>query len=406
MESNTEVKKLTPAEKSEAKFLNSTFKNQLTEEALQELKDKYPSDLVVDMTDETNFKAARKSRTERNKLVESINRRRIDITNDLKAHGDDLVAQVNDIFDVVVIPFEREDARQKAVAAELKRKREVLLQEQRDIINGFDEYIATAKDEETTVNDISSIIDALGNVGVEDFDQELAHEVSSKVKSVTAELTEIMLKLIETNQLKAEADAAKAAEEKANAEKAEIEAKNLAIRAIDERINNLKMIPLDLTGKDSVTIGKKLNSLKKFVVPQEEFGERYEEAQEAQRTVIETLTGMFNQVSQLEAFQAQQQPVQEEHYNPINDIPHDNELADDASYHPQEVTQEEVLAENKKDDILSTMGVASDLLGKKEDTQLENTLTSSLREWQSKNGISNAAAAELKEILLSFNVNL
>jgi len=47
------------------------FKDELTQEGLADLRAKYPADLVFNMADDEVFKAARKTRTEKNKLVEA-----------------------------------------------------------------------------------------------------------------------------------------------------------------------------------------------------------------------------------------------------------------------------------------------------------------------------------------------
>ena len=72
MENDNETK-LTPAQKSEKKLLVDTFKGQLTENALNDLRVRFPSDVVLDMTNDEVFKQGRKDRTECNKLVENIN---------------------------------------------------------------------------------------------------------------------------------------------------------------------------------------------------------------------------------------------------------------------------------------------------------------------------------------------
>ena len=311
MEKQDEVK-LTPAQKAEKKFLSSTFKGQLTETGLADLKVRFPSNLVIDMTNDDNLKQARKDRTECNKLVECINRRRIDFSTDLKLHGDALIAEVKEIFDVVVIPFEKEDKRRKDLAEELRLKHEKLLKAEREQLEDIRGYVDTAK--ESDPDDISSLIDGLGNIEITDFHQDLAHEVATTLKEVNTELTNILMQKIETKRLKAaneaaeEAallakEAAKLAEESAKQAEAQAEAK----RVLEARINNLRMMPLDLTGKSAKAIRSKIAALEKFEVPQEEFGDRYQEAVGAKTQVIATLKTMFNGAEQLEAFQAQQE---------------------------------------------------------------------------------------------------
>ena len=89
------------------------YQDEITQQGIKELRDRYPANVVYDMSDEEQFKEARKTRTERNKLVEAINRRRIDTANEIKTIGDSLIGDINGIYEVVVKPFEIEDQRRK-----------------------------------------------------------------------------------------------------------------------------------------------------------------------------------------------------------------------------------------------------------------------------------------------------
>ncbi|MCR2752509.1 hypothetical protein NSP08_23955, partial [Salmonella enterica] len=72
--------------------------------------------------------------TERNKLVESIKRRRLDFTAEVKTYADDLSAKVNDIFKPIVVAFEDEDTFRKEEAARKAAEREAFLNKQRQEI--------------------------------------------------------------------------------------------------------------------------------------------------------------------------------------------------------------------------------------------------------------------------------
>ena len=59
------------------------YQEDLTKKGLADLRKQYPKSFSLDMSDEDEFKQGRKIRTERNKLVKSINDRRIGFTNEL-----------------------------------------------------------------------------------------------------------------------------------------------------------------------------------------------------------------------------------------------------------------------------------------------------------------------------------
>lgn len=140
-----------------------------------------------------------------------------------------------------------------------------------------------------TIEQISSMIEAVDNIdcseGFEEFTQDAMRTVSEAKNNLSA----AMQKLIE-----------KAQQEELQRKIAEERAVNL----INERINNLRMIPLDLTGKSSREIDTKINSLTAYQIPAEEFGERFEEAKAAQDIVIKQLNIMCAQAMALEVAEA------------------------------------------------------------------------------------------------------
>lgn len=430
MEKQPEVK-LTAAEKAEQKFLASTFKSQLTEQGLEELRQRFPADVVLDMTDEATFKQARKDRTERNKLTEAINRRRIDFTNDLKAHGDHLVGEVNAIFDTVVIPFEKEDQRRKDEAARIKREHEEMLNGQRSQLADIKGFIDTAKETDDT-DIISGLIDAVNNIEADAFHKDIIHEVMETLKTVSKELTEIFMQKAEASRLKAEAEAAEAARLQAEAEAAEAkriaeeeaaEAKRVAEaeaaeakRISDEkiaaeeakgrvsgRLNTLQMIPLDLMGEPAKKIRSKIAALNNYEIPEADFGDRYEEAIIAKKSVIERLDKMLTQAEQLEAFEAEKAAQQAA-------------LTPDPIIEPemsQEYQQHEPPQQTKTIDpqeVLDSMSKASDLLPENQQQapveQAPKTLIQDLEAWYFQFGITEEAYSEMINILSSHEVQL
>lgn len=390
------------------------FKSELTAQGLADLRAKYPSDLVVDMKDEEAFKAARKVRTERNKLTAAIDDRRKDVVKILKDHGDNLISQVNEIYSVIVDPFEAEDERRKKIAAEEKARHEKMLAEQRELISGFRSYITDANKSEATSEDVSGMVDALSNVDFECFHQEVVHEAMAAVKEVSEQLGAILVQKIEAERIKKqmeEAEKARAEEEAKRAEEKRLADEAMAAEKakslIAERINNLRMIPVNFMNESSLVIGKKIASLEKYVVPESEFGDRHVEACEAKSQVVEQLKKMFVSAQRLEALEqqdaernaiAQQQNVVAE---ASQEVPYQevDQGMQQSIYHEQQ-------RETKTpEEVLSSMGRASDLI-KQQEPATAPTLKTCIDAWYFEHNITSDAYSDLMGILADFGVNL
>ncbi|MDK2594423.1 hypothetical protein [Pseudoalteromonas obscura] len=166
--------------------LSIIFQNQITEEKLKELEEKYPADIVYNMKDDEQFKEARKIRTERNKLTEAINKRRIEVGKDVKSKGDDLIARVEKIYAVIVKPFEAEDAARKKEADRVAAEREAFLNSQRDEIQAIRNFVPDCANKPSGV--IADCIEAVSTIEVDHFDPELIHEALKVKDDVTTAL--------------------------------------------------------------------------------------------------------------------------------------------------------------------------------------------------------------------------
>ena len=263
------------------------FSNQITENGLEELKAKYPADLVVDMSDESEFKNARKVRTERNKLTKAINDRRLDVTKELKAKGDSLIEQVEEIYSVVVEPFEVEDKRRKEEAERQKRELEEKLNAERARIQSIRDFVrlSTGKDSET----IAETIESVDSIETEDFHKDVIHEAIQAKRETIQALT----------QLLSDTKAREAVEQ----ERAKM--------AVQERINNLQMIPTTMFGKTVAELGAKIISIENYQVTESEFFDRVGEVEQLKQTVLQQLNMMSQQAKQMEEMQAQTQQAPE-----------------------------------------------------------------------------------------------
>lgn len=269
-------------------LVEKIFEGEITKKGIEDLKEKYPEDLKVDMSDDAEFKAARKTRTEKNKLVEAINRRRIDITTELKKYSDGVIGTINNIYDVVTLPFETEDQRRKDEAKKVAEERDAKLAEERTEIRAIGNFYDAASGKPS--DEISGIIESVDLIEVDHFDKELIHE-AMEVKKVTLEKLDALLSDTKSREILA-AEREKLAEESAAASKK---------AAIVERLNTLKMIPTTMFGKSSKELSEKITSIKNFSITDEEFGDMAVEGNAAAMTVI----------GQLEVMESQQKTVED-----------------------------------------------------------------------------------------------
>lgn len=276
------------------------FSNEITEQGLSELRERFPKDVVHDMTDDVQFKSARKDRTERNKLIKAINDRRIGVTGQLKTKGDDLVNNVELIFSSVVGPFEAQLEVNKIAKEKAERELEALLDGQRDSINNMNNFVAECVGK--TSKEISDIIESVDLIETTIFHKDIIHEAIEVKKTVQSRLAELLTQALNEESLAQER--AKLAEQQELADKAQRIA-DLKAKA-QERLNNLMMIPTGFFGKTSKEINAKVESLKKYEALESEFGELYNQANSAKVQVISQLEAMANQQKAFEDTKAQQ----------------------------------------------------------------------------------------------------
>lgn len=275
------------ADREQAKKLaRQAFNSSLTEEGLKSLKKRFPKKLVVDMTNEAEFKQARKTRTERNGLTKAINDKRIAFNKDVKAVGDNLIVDIDAIYSVVVTPFEKEDHRRKEEALRLEREKQELLDKQIIDINKIKYFVTDSIGKDSAY--IQGSIEAVDLIEPESFHKELIHEVID-VKKET--LTALTINL--NDSIARETLATKTAELEAEREKMEENQRKVDQAAkIEAKINNLKMIPLNFFDKTSVEIGVKIEALSGYTVTSEVFGDRIAEVCSSIDATVLQLTNM------------------------------------------------------------------------------------------------------------------
>jgi hypothetical protein len=154
-------------------------------------------------------------------------------------------------------------------------------------IQGINNFVLEAHG--TDSEGVSGIIESIDLIDCADNFDEFTAEALKTKQEVLEQLGQIL-------QQKAQAEAAE--RDRLAAEQGRLEAERKA--AIDQRINNLRMIPLDYMNKTSKEISAKIDSLMGHVIPAEEFGDRYQEAAGARTQVIEQLGVAFDQAVKLE----------------------------------------------------------------------------------------------------------
>ena len=148
-----------------------------------------------------------------------------------------------------------------------------------------------------SIDDISAMIEAVDNIDCSDDFDEFTKEAMRAVAEAKDNLSSAMQGLIE--KAKQEEMQRKIAEER-------------AANQLNERINKLRMIPLDLMGKTSDEIEAKRLSLVNYSIDSDEFGVRFVEASEAKKMVIGQLEGMRDQAFLVEESKRKEEVAQAE----------------------------------------------------------------------------------------------
>ena len=110
-----------------------------------------------------------------------------------------------------------------------------------------------------SIEDVSELIDAVTNIDCKDDFGEFTADALKAVSEVKDQLSNHLQSLIQQKQ-----------QEELNRK---LEEERQAVE-IENRLNKLRMIPVDMIGKSSKEIGKRLKSLQNYEIPAEEFGDK------------------------------------------------------------------------------------------------------------------------------------
>ena len=283
----------------ETRKLVIAFKEELslTDQGLADLKEKKQG-LILDVKTDSGFKEARKERTERNKIIKSIDEMAIGGKNAVDEARQQLKDEVNSVYHSIVSQFEAEEIVRKKKAAEAKDKEDKRIAGIRERIENIRSYARTAKGQ--SIEDISACIESIDLIDPSENFEEFTQEALQAIKEVLAELS-IELNLAQQNKKLAD-DREKLRKQQEEQDKL-VKLANLKAQA-QERLNKLSMIPSDMFGKEYKAIQTKIKALQAFEVLDEEFLDLKEQAVERVTQVIMQLETMAKLAGQQEAEQA------------------------------------------------------------------------------------------------------
>ena len=271
------------------------YQEDLTKIGLADVRKKYPKSFSLDMSDDEQFKQARAIRAEFNKLVKSINERRIGFSKELKTYGDDLVKKVEAIYAPTVEAFLLEDKHRKDEAARIAKEREEFLSKQRAEIAQMGSFVDQCKNQGSQF--IADTIEAVDLVDTESFDKELIHEAIDTKKGILETLNNMYQAAKAAEAVEAEREQLRIQQEAI----AQQERLQKQAQEIDARINNLRTDPMNYFDKSSAEIATRIEKLDTFTPTNEKFGNRLNEVIQVLAQVTQQLKMMHQQKLQLES---------------------------------------------------------------------------------------------------------
>lgn len=274
------------------------FSENVTDTTIKDLRKQYPKKLNLDMSIDKDFLAARKIKTERNKVTKAIDDKRKAYCGEVKEYADKLIADIDKIYTPYITAFEAEDKRRKEEAARIAKEREAFLAKQRDEIAQMGNFTEQCKGQNSQF--IADTIEAVDLVDTEAFDKELIHEAIDTKKSILEALNNMYQAAKAAEAVEAEREQLRIQQEAI----AQQERLQKQAQEIEQRINNLRNDPMNYFGKSSQEVMARIKQLESFTPTEEKFGNRTNEVTQVLAQVIQQLTMMHTQ--QLQVEQAQQ----------------------------------------------------------------------------------------------------
>ena len=196
---------------------------------ISDIESKYPKDVIFDLSNDYEFKQARKVRTERNKKTKKINEARISFTNELKTYSDQIIARLESAYSPIVGAFEKEDAKRKEEKQRIENERLERENKVKDQVAHISRLVTSCKGK--SVSEISSAIDAVSNIEPPTYTLGIGDAVISLVaakEQAESDLTEMLIDAKDRERFAKEQKELEEKEAKAKAERDAFEAEKKA----------------------------------------------------------------------------------------------------------------------------------------------------------------------------------
>lgn len=262
-----------------------------TDAALSILREKYAKGKLPDVNTPDGYEFVKAGVKELTTYRTSLDKERQRIKAPYLEAGRIIDAEAKRITGELVAIEEPLKAMKKEVDDREKRQKEERLARLRAKIADMTSHVEKARGRDSA--EIAEMIETVDAIDTQADFYELTEEAVRAQADTLDKLGAMYSDRIQFEQAEA---ARKEAEEKARAQ--------AQAQRITERLNTLRMMPMEMMGKPADEIRAKLGSLKKYAPPADEFGDRLQEAHEAQDKVIEQLQTMLTQAEQLEEAQA------------------------------------------------------------------------------------------------------
>lgn len=170
---------------SDLKQIVAIFNSTVTDNAIEDIKKKHDG-LVHDFTNEESFKAAKKVRTEMNKLLERVDRVGIDSAQQVTDMRNELKERIESAYSGTVTPFLIENQSRIDEAKRIKKEKESRIYEQTQklaLMKG-----ASARALHLPIDDIEDILQDVMGIDIESFDADMKDEAKAAKEISLAQL--------------------------------------------------------------------------------------------------------------------------------------------------------------------------------------------------------------------------
>lgn len=196
----------------------------LTEIGLTELA-KEKSKVDLDVATDSGFKAAKKERAERNKLLSNIDRLAIDGKKAIDSVREDLKSNVSSIYNHIIQPMEVEEKKRKELAEKKKREEQERIAKIQLKIDHIKSMASHARNKPS--DEIQILIEAVDMIDPTDGFDEFTKDALMAIKETLSELNMLLNQAIQQEQFAKQ-------QEEFEKQKRELEEREKALQAKEE----------------------------------------------------------------------------------------------------------------------------------------------------------------------------